>query len=157
MDYLYTIRHFLAVLAMRLQHAVRNAPPGYETFDPGHGIRPPKQILEHCVRMIANVRLIYLGKEPQAHESNPWEDLTWQELITEFHDALHDLDEAIEEHQPPSEEVLFRLFQGPLCDAMTHIGQLIMIRRMMNAPVENVPYWKLDLKVGRVDADQPMD
>jgi hypothetical protein len=157
MDYLYTIRHFLTVLAMRLQHAVMNAPEGFDSFDPGHGIRSPRKILEHCVGMTVNVRHIYVGKEIEVHDSNPWEDMTWEELISEFHDALHDLDEAIEEHQPPSQQVLFRLFQGPLCDAMTHIGQMIMIRRIMNAPVENVPYWKLDLKVGRVDGDQPME
>ena len=56
MDYLYTIRHFLTVLAMRLQHAIMNAPEEFDSFDPGHGIRSPRKILEHCVGMTVNVR-----------------------------------------------------------------------------------------------------
>ena len=46
------------------------------------------------------------------------------------------------------------MFQGPIADALTHIGQIGMMRRMAGAPVRGENYFKADIAAGRVGAEQ---
>jgi hypothetical protein len=47
-----------------------------------------------------------------------------------------------------------RLFQAPLADALTHVGQIAMLRRLSGAPMLGENYFKADITVGRVGAEQ---
>lgn len=46
------------------------------------------------------------------------------------------------------------LFQGPIADALTHVGQIALLRRMAGAPVRAENYFKADVVVGRVGPEQ---
>ena len=41
-----------------------------------------------------------------------------------------------------------------VADALTHIGQIGMLRRLANAPVKGENYYAAEIETGRVGADQ---
>jgi hypothetical protein len=45
---------------------------------------------------------------------------------------------------------LERLLQGPVADALTHVGQLAMLRHMFGSPIRGENYYRADIAVGRV-------
>jgi hypothetical protein len=47
-----------------------------------------------------------------------------------------------------------KLIQGPLADALTHVGQLAMLRGMAGVPVRPESYPRAEIVVGRVGIDQ---
>jgi hypothetical protein len=46
------------------------------------------------------------------------------------------------------------LFQGPIADALTHVGQLNMLRRTAGSPVRGESYARAEIVRGRVGAEQ---
>jgi hypothetical protein len=48
-----------------------------------------------------------------------------------------------------------QLFQGPIADALTHVGQLAMLRRLAGLPVRGENYFKAHIAAGRIGLDQP--
>ena len=49
-----------------------------------------------------------------------------------------------------------KLFQGPIVDALTHVGQIAMLRRMACVPMKGENYYAAEITVGRVGADQAL-
>jgi hypothetical protein len=47
-----------------------------------------------------------------------------------------------------------KLFQGPIADALTHVGQIAMLRRMAGCPVRGENYFVAPIEIGRVGAEQ---
>ena len=47
-----------------------------------------------------------------------------------------------------------QLFQGPIADALTHTGQLTMLRRIGGSPIKGENYAQADIVVGRVTDSQ---
>ena len=47
-----------------------------------------------------------------------------------------------------------KLFQGPIADALTHIGQIAMLRRLAGSPMRGESYFKADIRAGRVGPGQ---
>jgi hypothetical protein len=52
------------------------------------------------------------------------------------------------------EAPLEKLFQGPVADALTHVGQIAILRRLAGEPVKAENYYKAEVTAGRVSADQ---
>src|SRR5208337_628654 len=85
------------------------------------------------------------------HESKP---LPWDEEGQRFFAALQRFDDYLasgETLQAPAE----KLFQGPIADALTHVGQLAMLRRLAGKPIQGENYFVADIAAGRLGADQP--
>jgi hypothetical protein len=84
------------------------------------------------------------------HDSTP---LPWREESARFFTVLGRFDDRLTSHAPLgcSPE---KLFQGPVADALTHIGQLTMLRRLASAPIRGENYYKADIVAGRVGAEQ---
>jgi hypothetical protein len=68
--------------------------------------------------------------------------------------SLQKLDKTLQEVTLPEDEKCLKLLQGPLCDAMTHVGQLMMLRRLMGSPIPGVVYYRSDIKNGQVGPNQ---
>lgn len=85
------------------------------------------------------------------HDSSP---LGWNEEVSRFFDALERFDSYLSSDTPllATPE---KLFQGPVADALTHVGQIAMLRRMAGSPVRSENYFKAEIAVGRVEIDQP--
>lgn len=142
-------RHTLATLAYRGGKAVRNAPVGFADFNPGEGLRTPGQILAHIGDLFDWA--LSIAKSQQAwNNSTP---LPWEQETERFFAALKKFDDFLASGEPV-QSPLEKLFQGPVADALTHVGQIAMLRRMAAAPIRAENYHKATIEIGRVGADQ---
>lgn len=143
------LRHSLATIAYRGGKAVRNAPPKFAAFKISKSSRTPVQILAH-VGDLFDWALALAQRGHEWHDSPP---LEWNAEVARFHAALKRFDDYLASESPlkASPE---RLFQGPIADALTHIGQLTMLRRCVESPVKGENYAKAEIMAGRVGADQ---
>ena len=142
-------RHTLAALAYRAGKAVRNAPAGFAAFRSMETVRAPGEILAH-VGDLMDWTLSILNNAPAWKSSPP---LAWDEEVRHFHAAIGAVDASLAAGSPPS-QTLNALFQGPIADAFTHVGQLTMLRRMAGDPVRGENYFIADIQAGRVGPDQ---
>jgi hypothetical protein len=143
------LRHTLATLAYRGAKAVRGAPTAFAEHRAGPSSRTPVEILSH----VGDLLDWALGLTEGRHA---WHDATprsWEKEVERFHARLAALDERLAAPEPlgfPAE----RLFQGPIADALTHVGQITLLRRMAGAPVRGEDYFKAEITAGRVGPDQ---
>ena len=141
------LRHTLATLAYRGGKAARNAPVEFADFQGGG--RSPVQILAHIGNLLDWSLSMAKGK-PEYIESPP---LTWDKEVSRFFAALRRCDDYL-----ASSEALHapieKLFQGPIADALTHVGQIAMLRRMAGTPISGENYFVADMAVGRVGPEQ---
>ena len=141
------LRHTLATLAYRGAKTLRDAPATFADFS-GAG-RTPVQILAHLGDLL-DWALSMADGTRQWHESKP---LPWNQEAERFFAALKRFDDYVasaEALQAPVE----KLFQGPVADALTHVGQLAMIRRLAGCPIKAENYFAAAIEVGRVGPDQ---
>jgi len=143
------LRHTVATLAYRGGKAVRGAPEGFRDFRAAPGSRSGGEILAHIGDLLDWALSNANGKEKWGN-SKP---LEWQDEAARFHAALRTFDERLAGTEPIacSEE---RLFQGPIADALWHVGQIALLRRLAGSPVRGENYFVADISAGRVGADQ---
>jgi len=143
------LRYTLATLAYRGGKTIRNAPPSFANYGAPDSSRTPAKILAHIGDLMDWALSMVEGTQK-------WQDsktLPWEQECERFYAALKKLDDYLASEKPlqaPAE----RLFQGPIADALTHVGQLAMLRRMAGAPIKGENYFVADITVGRVGADQ---
>jgi hypothetical protein len=143
------LRHTLATLAYRCGKAVRDAPEGFAAFEVGPRSRTPGAILAHVGDLLDWALALSDGRHVW-HDSKA---LPWDQEVGRFFGALRRFDERLASPEPlglPAE----RLFQGPIADALTHVGQLAMLRRLAGAPLRGENYSKAEIAAGRVGPDQ---
>lgn len=150
------LHHYLAALAYRTQKALRGAPPDFATFEAGHGLRTPHLLVKH-MSDVMNHACRCFGDERAMLEPLP----TFEEEIARFHAILETLGAhcaagtAPIEDTPPAGATLERLLQGPFSDAMTHAGQLAMLRRMAGSPIPPESFMAAAITPGNLSARQP--
>jgi hypothetical protein len=139
------LRHTVATLAYRGGKALRGAPPEFASY----GSRTPGQILAHICDLFDWALSITDGKEAW-HNSQPQ---SWEADIARFFALLEAFDRRLASGAPLAVEPE-RLFQGPVADALTHVGQIAMLRRMAGCPASGENYFVAKIETGRVGADQ---
>ena len=82
--------------------------------------------------------------------SNPQ---SWNDDVKRFHAVLTDFDAYLASNKPLHAPIE-KLFQGPVADALTHVGQIAVLRRLANSPVKGENYFLADVTAGRVGTDQ---
>lgn len=142
------LRHTVATLAYRGGKAVRGAPAGFASFRAGETSRTPAQILAHICDLFDWAGRLARG-EKEWVEVAPQ---TWDADVGRFFTALTALDSQLANEELQCDAG--RLFQGPLADALTHVGQLTMLRRMAGAPIRAENYFRAEISAGRVGPDQ---
>lgn len=143
------LRHMLATIAYRGGKAVRNAPEGFSMFHADEGVRTPGQILAHIGDLMDWGLSMANGKR-EWHDSKP---LHWEKEVERFFASIKNFDDYLASDEPlqaPAE----KLFQGPVADALTHIGQIAILRRFAGEPIKAENYYKAEITIGRVGADQ---
>ena len=143
------LRHTVATLAYRGGKAVRHAPEGFAAFRIGEHTRTPEKILAHIGDLLDWALALAQGKYVW-HDSTP---LPWDQEVERFFGALKNFDDYLTS-DAPLESSAEKLFQGPIADALTHVGQIAMLRRLAGAPVRSENYFKADIIAGRVGAEQ---
>jgi hypothetical protein len=143
------LRHTVATLAYRGAKAVRGAPDSFAAFRASETTRTPAQILAHIGDLFDWALSIAEGKEAW----NNSEPLEWNQEIERFHAAATQFDNYLASDAEVS-DTCERLFQGPIADALTHVGQLTLLRRMAGAPIKGENYSRAKIEAGRMGADQ---
>ena len=139
------MRHFLATLAYRCRKVVLGAPKDFGDFDAGHGVRKPTEILSHMSGVLIHAHSFLAPRENIRMSLG-----TWEEEVGRFFRILSELDKSLEsglQWNGRSEE---QILQGPLTDAMTHIGQLAMLRRMASSPIPKESFDEAAIRPGDV-------
>lgn len=142
------LRHTLATLAYRAARAVDGAPDDFAHFSGCE--RTPGQILAHMGDLFDWALSIARGKS-HWHTSKP---RPWAEEKQRFFAAVA----AFDAYLAGEEEVhgeLEHLFQGPVADALTHTGQLAMMRRLAGHKIPGENYYVARIRVGQAGAEQP--
>jgi hypothetical protein len=144
------LRHFLAALAYRTQKALRGAPPQFADFSAGAGTRTPRELVRHMASVLGYARTFFVGGvyQPQPLES-------FEAEIERFHDVVAELGAHLARGTPLQHLTHDQLLQGPFSDAMTHAGQLAMLRRLAGSPVPSENFLFAEISADRLGSDQP--
>jgi hypothetical protein len=143
------LRHILATIAYRGAKAVRNAGPGFADYRPAETSRTPAKILAHVADLMDWGLAMSDGRR-EWHDSVP---MAWEKECERFFTALKKFDDYLASGKP-LEVSAEKLFQSAIADALTHIGQIAMLRRMAGVPIKGENYYVAEITVGRVGADQ---
>jgi hypothetical protein len=143
------LRHAVATIAYRGGKALRGAPAEFAEFKIDDVGRTPGQILTHMGDLFDWALSIAQGSQKWS-DSTP---LAWDDEVKRFHHALKALDDYLASGAPlaASPEALF---QGPIADSLTHIGQIAMLRRLSGFKMKSENYYKAEIVTGRVGAEQ---
>ena len=144
------LRHFLAALAYRTQKALRGAPESFFDFRVIPGVRTPHELLFHMTNVIGYARTYFVGGEYRP-EKMP----TFQEEIVRFHEMLDSLGQHVDSETPFQRITPESMLQGPFSDAMSHAGQLAMLRRLHGSPVPPENFIMADVNPQNLGPDQP--
>ena len=143
------LRHTVATVSYRGGKTLRGAPDSFAKFQIAPGSRTPEQILAHLGDLFDWALSLVSGKEAWRN-SQP---LPWSKEVDRFFRVLTAFDEYL-----ASDKALAvtseQLFQGPVADALTHVGQIAYLRRLAGIPVKGENYLVAKIAVGRVGAEQ---
>lgn len=142
------LRHFVAAIAYRGAKALRDAPPTFATFEAGEKSRTPRQLVRHMSGVL-NYAIA------QVHEPRPplTDRASYELEVERFFAVLRELSERLEEVEL-SDPAAERLLQGPLADAMTHAGQLALLRRLSGSPIPPEDFYQAAVDAERLGLDQ---
>jgi hypothetical protein len=143
------LRHTLATLAYRGGKAVRDTPAGFAEYRAAPTSRSPGEILAH----VGDLLDWAVGLADGRHEWRDSPPLAWEKEIDRFHAGLAAVDRRLASDEPLG-FAAERLFQGPIADALTHVGQITLLRRMAGAPVRGENYFKAEIVAGRLGPEQ---
>jgi hypothetical protein len=141
------LRHTLATLAYRGGKALKGAPPEFAHYTGGG--RTPGRILAHIGDLLDWALAMANGRK-EWHDSP---DAEWEAGTARFFTALEAFDARLAADEPPA-VTAEKLFQGPIADALTHVGQIAMLRRMAGCPMRSENYFIAEVATGRVGAEQ---
>ena len=144
------LRHFLAALAYRTQKALRGAPESFQSFRAAPKARTPCELVRHMESVLGYARTFFIGGE---YNQEPLADFNAEML--RFHQTIKDLARHLETGTPLQDITPEQLLQGPFADAMTHAGQLALLRRLAGAPVPPENFIYADIQPDNLGADQP--
>jgi hypothetical protein len=143
------VRHSIATLAYRASKTLRDAPENFAAFQIDAKSRTPVEILAHMGDLMDWALSMATGKSVW-HESVPQD---WDNEVVRFYDSVKRFDTFV-----ASDTMIVcpleKLFQGPIADALTHVGQLAMLRRIAGVPIRGENYFVADIFSGRVGLEQ---
>ena len=146
------LRRSLVALAYRFAKVIDGAPERFPAFEPGFKVRSPHEVVRHINGVLNYALNIVRSGDPDKRERLV--TLAWEQEVARAHAILAALDDELSTGEPDS-EMLQRLLQGPISDAMTHVGQLAMLRRLAGSPISGENFFRADLALGRLGPDQP--
>ncbi len=145
------LTHFLAALAYRTQKALRDAPEDFGSFRVSDGVRTPAELVRHMASVLGYARTYFIGGKYWPEPLN-----SFDEEVERFHEMLGLLAQHLRNGDALLEGMTEeRLLQGPFSDAMTHAGQLALLRRLAGAPVPPENFIVAEIQEERLGRHQP--
>ena len=133
----------VATVAYRGGLACVDAPESFASFRATSTTRTPGEILAHIGDLLEGSlhlvkgEMVYLTSTP----------LPWKEEVTRFFTAVKAFDVYLASDAPLACAVE-KLVQGPIGDALTHVGQIVMLRRMSGNPIRSAAYFTAEIVAG---------
>ncbi len=124
--------HLLATIAYRARYALRGAPESFGSFRAGSEVSTPAELVRHMTSVLGYVRSCFEGTERP--RIDPLPDLASE--IARFHAMIEDVARHVRAGTEPKGMTQEQILQGPFADALTHVGQLAMLRRLSGCPVQ---------------------
>jgi hypothetical protein len=143
------LRHVLATIAYRAGKTIRTAPESFADFKPGLSTKTPLQIVAHMGDLFDWSLTVVKGTP--GWKAAP--TTNWNDDVARFFAALKRFDDYLVSGEPIKMD-LAKLFQGPISDSLTHIGQLAMLRRLHGSSMKGESYMRADIVPGRVGLEQ---
>jgi len=144
------LRHFLAALAYRTQKALRDAPADFADFRAAPGIRTPHELVYHITGVLGYARTFFIGGKWW-----PEKKTTFHDEVLRFHEMLASLARHLDDGTPFQGTSPEKMLQGPFSDAMTHTGQLAMLRRFYGSPVAPENFIMAAIDADNIFPNQP--
>ena len=144
------LRHVLAALASRTQKALRGAPAGFGEFRAGVNVRTPHELVWHMTGVVGYARTMLHGGD-----FAPQRLATFDDEVARFHATLEALRDDFSNPLLAARISDEQFLQGPLADAMTHAGQLAILRRLAGEPVPSENFIFAKVSADNVGPDQP--
>lgn len=145
------LRHFLAALAYRTQKALRNAPEAFSSFRAAPGVRTPHELIHHMDSVLGYARTFFIGGKYREEILSDF-----KAEVLRFHATIEDVARHLEIGTPFQSITPERMLQGPFSDAMTHAGQLAILRRLADSPVPSENFIYADVRPDNLSPDQPL-
>jgi hypothetical protein len=143
------LRHTVATLAYRSAKTLRGAPASFSDFPAGEGPRTVGKILSHMGDLLD-------WALSMANGTKQWKDTpvgAWEADVARYFASLKAFDDYLASDAPLLSPAT-NLFQGPIADAISHTGQLALLRRMAGVPIKGENYFKAAVAVGSVGIEQ---
>lgn len=145
------LRHFLAALAYRTQKALRGAPIEFGGFRAAPQVRTPHELIRHMDSVLGYARTLFVGGR---YRPTAFSDFA--AAVEHFHETVADVARQIEAGTELREVTPEILLQGPFSDAMTHAGQLALLRRLAGSPVPPEDFIFAEISSSNLGPDQPL-
>jgi len=142
------LRHLIATVAYRGGLAVVDASAGFADFCTHETTRSPGEILAHIGDLLEGSRHLVKG-EMVYLTSTP---LPWKQEVARFFAAVNALDAYLASDAALACPVE-RLVQGPIGDALTHVGQIVLLRRLAGIPIRTGNYFTAEIVAGEVNEE----
>ena len=139
------LRHLLATLVYRGRVAISDAPENFAAFKIGETVRNPGAILAHIGDLLEGS--LYLMKGEFIHLNSA--PLPWNEEVARFFTAAEEFDSYLASDAPLGQPIE-KIMQGPISDALTHVGQIVMLRRAAGAPIRVEGYFTAEIVAGEI-------
>ncbi len=143
------LRHTVATLAYRAEKILRDPPDGFAAMRLSPSSRSALEIVSHLGDLMEWGERMARGE--YLWEARPAKD--WAAACDRFFASLKALDDAIEKASFDKHPVEM-IFQGPIADSLTHIGQLSIMRGVAGGPVRPESYARAEIQAGRVGREQ---
>jgi hypothetical protein len=144
------LRHFLAALAYRTQKALRDAPESFSDFRAAPGVRTPRELVRHMTSVLGYARTFLVGGSYTAEPLPGFAD-----EVERFHEMLADISSRLASGADFDGATAEAVLQGPFADAMTHAGQLSLLRRLSGSPVPAENFLRAEISADNVGPEQP--
>jgi hypothetical protein len=137
------LRHLVATVVFRGRVAIDGAPAEFADFKPSDDTRSPREILAHIGDLLIGSESLLRGEFIELGSA----PLSWPDEVERFYAAARKLDDLLAGEHALAYDVE-KFVQGPVGDALTHVGQIVLLRRIAGAPVKAAPYFSADIVPG---------
>lgn len=138
-------RHLLAALAFRARVAISDAPDDFAFFRIDETVRTPVEILAHMSDLVEGSHFLMKGEFVRLNSA----PLAWKDEAERFFAAVQSFDSFLASDELLKQPIE-KLTQGPVADALTHVGQIIMLRRAFGSPVQPASYFEAEIVAGKI-------
>ncbi len=141
------LRHTLATIDYRFQKSVKYRNTDFGDYSLGKESRSPKEIINHMF-FVLNSTTVFIQEE-RIQKKEP-DKLDLELEIERFNLEIKNLDKVLAENELDM-NYSKRLLQGPLSDVLTHIGQIAMLSRLNNNPIEGEDFSSSQIRTEKTE------